>query len=152
MSKAKTHPAKPLASTLRTKTESQCSTPHPDTRPNPQSQSDPVGSTPMEIAYAEYQQARALLGQADIDVSASPPSLNEEERLTEAMERLDASEWKIVQTRAENGLDVRLRAMALHQVFLDAEMNGAPTDNRHQMMLVALIYDVFDARFDWRAE
>jgi hypothetical protein len=112
-----------------------------------QSQPDPVGSTPMGIAYAEYQQARALLGQADIDVSASSPSLDEDERLTEAMERLDASEWKIIRTRVQNGLDVRLRAMALHQVFLDAEMNSAPTDNRHQMMLAALIYDVFDARF-----
>ena len=117
-----------------------------------QSQPDPVGSTPMGIAYAEYQQARALLGQADIDISASPPFLEEDPRLTEAMNRLDASEWKIIQTRVENALDVRLRAMVLHQLFLDMEMSGPYTDNRHQMMLSALIYDVFDTRFDWRAE
>jgi hypothetical protein len=105
----------------------------------------------MMVAYAEWQQARAALQQADLDVSASA-SLDRDERLTEAMTRVDQSEWKIVQTCAENGLDVRLRAMALQQVFLDAEMAGEPTDNRHHMMLSALIHDVLDPRFDWRAE
>ena len=142
MSKAKTH---------RAKREMQSSNPHPDTLPDPQSQSEPVGSSPMELAYAEYEQARALLQQADIAVSASPQSLDEDSRLNEAMERLDASEWKIIRTCAKNGLDVRLRAMALQQVFLDAEMAGEPTDNRHLMMLAALIYDVFDAQMEWRA-
>jgi len=116
-----------------------------------QSQPDPEGPSPMMVAYAEWQQARAALQQADLDVSASA-SLDRDERLTEAMTRVDQSEWKIVQTCAENGLDVRLRAMALQQVFLDAEMAGEPTDNRHHMMLSALIHDVLDPQFDWRAE
>ena len=106
----------------------------------------------MVVAYAEWQQARAALQQADLDVSTSSASLDHDERLTDAMTRVDQSEWKIIQTRVENGLDVRLRAMALQQVFLDAEMAGEPTDNRHHMMLSALIHDVLDPRFDWRAE
>jgi hypothetical protein len=113
-----------------------------------QSQSDPHRPSPMGVAYAEWQQARAALQQADLDVSTSPASLNHDERLTEAMTRVDQFEWKIVQTCAENSLDVRLRAMALQQVFLDAEMAGEPTDNRHHMMLSALIHDVLDPRFD----
>ena len=116
-----------------------------------QSQPDPEGPSPMMVAYAEWHQARAALQQGDLDVSASV-SLDRDERLTEAMTRVDQSEWKIVQTCAENGLDVRLRAMALQQVFLDAEMAGEPSDNRHHMMLSALIHDVLDPQFDWRAE
>jgi hypothetical protein len=92
-----------------------------------------------------------MLGQASIDISASPPSLEEDPRLTEAMNRIDAAEWKIIRTRVENALDVRLRAMVLHQLFLDMEMSGPYTDNRHQMMLSALIYDVFAPHFEWRA-
>ena len=117
-----------------------------------QSQPDPDRPSPMVVAYAEWQQARAALQQADLDVSTSSASLDHDERLTDAMTRVDQSEWKIIQTRVENGLDVRLRAMALQQVFLDAEMAGEPTDNRHHMMLSALIHDVLDPRFDWRAE
>jgi hypothetical protein len=136
MSKAKTH---------RAKGGTQSTTPHPDNLPDPQSQSDPDGSSPMELAYAEWQQARAALGRVDIDPA------HREKRLADAMERADASEWKIIQTRVKNLFDIRLRAMTLHQVFLEAEMAGEPTDNRHLMMLAALIYDVFDAQMEWRA-
>ena len=107
--------------------------------------------TPMELAHAEWEQARAMLGQASIDIAASPPSLEEDPRLTEAMNRVDAAEWKIIRTRVENALDIRLRAMVLHRLFLDMEMSGPYTDNRHQMMLSALIYDVFAPHFEWRA-
>jgi hypothetical protein len=151
MSKAKTRRARPPASTLRSK-PAQCSIRHPEALPGSQPQSEPAGPSPMELAYAEWQQARAALQQVDIHAPVSSPALDEDERLTSAMKRVDASEWKIVQTCAHDGFDVRLRAMALQQVFLDAEMSGEPTDNRHLMMLSALIHDVLDSRFDWRRE
>jgi hypothetical protein len=141
MSKAKTRQAKTLASTPRSNS----------TLPDSQSQSETAGPSPMELAYAEWQQARAALWQADNHGAASPPSLSHEERLTDAMKGVDASEWKIIQTCAEDALDVRLRAMALQQVFLDIEMAGEPTDKRHQMMLLALIHDVLDPSIKWRA-
>jgi hypothetical protein len=148
MSKAKTHRAKqPTRSGV-----AQCSTPRPEALPGSQPQSEPAGPSPMELAHAEWQQARAALQQTSFDTAASSPALSEDERLTSAMKRVDASEWAIIQTCAENGLDVRLRAMALQQVFLDAEMEGEPTDNRHFMMLSALIHDVLDPRFSWGAE
>jgi hypothetical protein len=137
MSKAKTH---------RAKSETQGSIPDSDTLLDPQSKSDPDCSTPMELAFAEWQHARAALNLLDIE-----PALREKP-LAEAMERADACEWKIIRTRVKTLFDIRLRAMALHQVFLDAEMAGEPTDHRHQMMLAALIYDVFDARVEWRAQ
>ncbi len=143
MSNVKSRRAKPSAS-------SQSSIPHPEIVPGAPSPSEPAGPTPMELAYAEWQQARAVLGQADVEASASPQQFNEDDGLiTEALKRADASEWKIIQTRVKNGFDVRLRAMALQQVYLDAEMAGEPTDHRHQMMLLALIHDVLDPRFDW---
>jgi hypothetical protein len=147
MSKAKIRGAK----TPTSNTE-QSSTPPPNTSSGSQSQPEPTGPTPMELAYAEWQQARAELWQADNNVTASPVSLDHDERLSSAMNRVDACEWKIIETCVKKGLDVRLRAMALQQVFLDAEMSGEPTDNRHQMMLSALIHDVLDGRFEWRAE
>ena len=154
MSKAKTRGAKTPASTFRRTTEPQCSTPHPETLPNPETQSDPVGPSPMMLAYVEWQQARAALHQVDVDTAASPRDSDEgkEKPLIDAMKRVDASEWKIIQACAHDTLDVRVRAMALQQVFLDAEMSGEPTDNRHLMMLSALIHDVLDPRFGWRAE
>jgi hypothetical protein len=145
MSKAKTRDVK----TPTSKTE-QWSTSHAETLPNPETQSDPVGPSPMMLAYVEWQQARAALHQADVDTAASPR--DSEQPLIDAMKRVDASEWKIIQACAHDTLDVRVRAMALQQVFLDAEMSGEPTDNRHLMMLSALIHDVLNPRFGWRAE
>jgi hypothetical protein len=80
MSKAKTRRARPPASTLRSK-PAQCSIRHPEALPGSQPQSEPAGPSPMELAYAEWQQARAALQQVDIHAPVSSPALDEDERL-----------------------------------------------------------------------
>ncbi len=112
---------------------------------------DADGASPMMLAYAQWKHARAALEQADADTAANPRDFNDgkDKTITDALDRARACEWTIIQTCVQNALDVRLRAMALSQVYLDAEMAGEPTDHRHQMMLLALIHDVLDPRFSW---
>ena len=103
--------------------------------------------SPMVLAHAEWVQARAALEQVDIDELSREQPTDDDQLASDALDRVAASEWKIIQTPAQNMLDVRLRAMTLQQVFFDMEMAGEPTDNRHQLMLAALIHDVLDPKF-----
>lgn len=56
------------------------------------------------------------------------------------------AERQVIRAPAKNLADVRLRALVMRQIIIDAEELGEPGDNRHHAALDALIADIFNDR------
>jgi hypothetical protein len=56
-----------------------------------------------------------------------------------ALDALIAAEWKLLQTLAQTLLHIRMRAEAVQEMITTADHAGRPTDNRHHLMLSALV-------------
>jgi hypothetical protein len=98
--------------------------------------------SPFLIALAARQHALALcadneaLEVPDTDVDAY------EVIVAAGSDALIAAEWKLMRTPAETLLHIRMRAEVVQEMFAAADHMGRPTDNRHRLMLGALVSEI----------
>jgi hypothetical protein len=59
-----------------------------------------------------------------------------------ALAALRAAEWKLLQTPATTLLEIRERSHVVLKMFCVADRDGRPTDNRHRLMLAALVSEI----------
>jgi hypothetical protein len=93
---------------------------------------------------AEWLRARAALVQFESDDST-------DETMTAAIEACRAAEWKMLQTPAKDLTDIRTRAQVVLEMFAIAEIEGEPTDNRHRLMLAALVSEILSPQCEAQA-
>jgi hypothetical protein len=85
---------------------------------------------------AECANAKAILAR----VTAIP---NHEDNYAAAeCDVIKAAEWKLLQTPAKTLVEIKERARALLEMFCVVDMNGRPADNRHRLMLTALVSEI----------
>jgi hypothetical protein len=95
-------------------------------------------ASPFTIAMAEWANAKAALAGLD----ATPYRLREDNRAYAVLDALRAAEWKLLQTPAETLMEIRERSHVVLEMFCVADRDGRPTDNRHRLMLSALVSEI----------
>jgi hypothetical protein len=90
----------------------------------------------LATLHAEWLQARAAVAQY------STPRSADIDTMTATLEAERAAEWKLLQTSARDFNDIRTRAQIVLEMFARAETDGVPTDNRHRLMLAALVSEI----------
>ena len=89
--------------------------------------------------HAEWLRARAAVAHCNT------PEVNiTDQMVTAAIETCRAAEWKLLQTPASDLKDIRSRAKAVLEMFASAIADGEPTDNRHRLMLAALVSEILE--------
>lgn len=86
--------------------------------------------------YLQWLGTRAAIGAIPADVD------NEDQLWTEALDRVKAAEWRLLQMPAKDFADIRTRAAIVQELFTSADRDGRPTDNRHQLMLASLVLEI----------
>jgi hypothetical protein len=99
---------------------------------------DSEAAPPFAIAMAEWANAKAAVA----GLEATPYRLREDNRAHAALDALRATEWKLLQTPAETLLEIRERGHVVLEMFCVADRDGRPTDNRHRLMLAALVSEI----------
>jgi hypothetical protein len=100
--------------------------------------------TSFETLRAEWLHARAAVAETDSDALDNLPAAKVDKAAAAAVGRLRAAEWKLLQTPAVTFENIRDRAEIVQQMFADADKMGPPTDNRHRLMLSALVAEILD--------
>jgi len=95
-------------------------------------------ASPFAIAMAEWANAKAALAALD----ATPYRLREDNRAYAALDALRAAEWQLLQTPATTLLEIRERSHLVLEMFCVVDRDGSPTDNRHRLMLAALVSEI----------
>jgi hypothetical protein len=101
-------------------------------------------ASPFRSAFTEWKSACAALCTYETDL-ADKADINDEEherQLVAAMKAKDDAEWNLLRTPAHGILEIRWRALAVQEMFTEATWNGEPTDNRHYLMLNALVSEI----------
>jgi hypothetical protein len=90
----------------------------------------------FRTAYAEY-----LVSETDLARAGTTTETNDEviARLLDAQK---AAAWKLIQTPAVKFEDIRQRARIVSDMFIDVANAGRYTDNRHILMLAALVTEI----------
>lgn len=96
----------------------------------------------FEKARAEWLRARAALAECDTDALDKLPAAKADKATSTALNALRAAEWQLLRTPARSFSDVRDRAEIVSEMFVAAQKIGRPTDNRHQLMLDALVSEI----------
>ena len=92
----------------------------------------------LATVHAEWLQARAAVAQYSTPGSADI----DDDTMTATLEAERAAEWKLLQTSARDFNDICTRAQIVLEMFARAESDGVPTDNRHRLMLAALVSEI----------
>ena len=93
-------------------------------------------ASPFTIAMAEWANAKAALARKTIIPS------DEDNYAAAECDAIKAAEWKLLQTPAQTLVEIKERARVVSEMFYVADMNGRPTDNRHRLMLAALVSEL----------
>jgi hypothetical protein len=91
----------------------------------------------FESAYAQWISARAALAKTDTD-----DGVRDDEAVNALLDKEKEAEWRLIEAPAADLEQIRMRAMAVQQMFNDADFGGPPTDNRHRIMLYRLVSDI----------
>jgi hypothetical protein len=91
---------------------------------------------PFLIAFAEWMKARAV----NWAIEATPDA--DDDQVSAGNAALIAAEWMLLQTPAKTLLHIRLRAEATQAMIIAADHQGRPTDNRHHLMVSALVSEI----------
>lgn len=86
--------------------------------------------------YAELLEARAGVHKE------FPIGPNVDRDVEAALARVQAAEWRLIQTPAIDFADIRLRAAVVQDLFTSAERDGEYADRRDMMMLAALVSEI----------
>ena len=99
----------------------------------------------FETARAGWLRARAVLAECDADALNQLPDDEADKATNAALNALGAAEWRLLRTPAKTLDDIRERAeIVLDEMFAAADKVGAPTDNRHKLMLSALVSEILN--------
>jgi hypothetical protein len=93
-------------------------------------------ASPFTIAMAEWANAKAALAS-----KTAIPS-DEDDYAAAECDAIGAAEWKLLRTPAQTLVEIKERARVLSEMFCVVDMNGTPTDNRHRLMLAALVSEI----------
>lgn len=100
-------------------------------------------ASPFRIAYADWMRARATVAALEVCEEVGFEAEKENERQTAAAFEVRAdAEWKLMRTPAGSIVEIRYRALVVQEMFSDASWRGDPTDNRHHLMLAALVSEI----------
>jgi hypothetical protein len=91
---------------------------------------------PFMIAFAEWMKARAVRWASE----AAPDA--DDDQVSAGNAALLAAEWMLLQTPARTLFHIRMRAEAVQAMIIGAYHEGTPTDNRHHLMLSALVSEI----------
>jgi len=97
---------------------------------------DPEEASPFVIAMAEWETAKAALAR----MSAIPN--DEDDYAAAEADAIIAAERKLLLTPARTLVEIKERARVVSEMFCVVDMNGRPTDNRHRLMLAALVSEI----------
>jgi hypothetical protein len=102
----------------------------------------------FEVANAERLAARAALAVNEAEGNEAEDNEAEGDDRDGALSRLidiaAAADWKLLQTPARSIQEIRDRARVVSEMFMDVWDVGEPTDNRHRLMLAALVSEIVD--------
>ena len=90
----------------------------------------------FNIAYAKWLSARAAMAANNANDSGG------DKKTSAVLDAADAAEWELLKTPAANLNDIRIRASVVLEMFAYADVAGPPTDNRHRLMLAALVAEI----------
>jgi hypothetical protein len=82
---------------------------------------------------AEWANAKAALAR-----KTAIPSYEDNYAAAEC-DTITAAEWKLLRTPAMTLVEIEERARVLSEMYCVVDMNGCTTDNRHHLMLAALV-------------
>jgi hypothetical protein len=89
-------------------------------------------------AHAEWLRARVAL----VEFNAATNLGDADARMDAALGACQAAEWKLLQAPARCLNDIQDRARIVTEMFAVADAAGEPSDNRHRLMLSALVTEL----------
>jgi hypothetical protein len=93
-------------------------------------------ASPFVVAMAEWANAKAALAR-----NVAIPNQGDNCAIAE-LDAIIAAEWKLLRTPARTLVEIKERARVVSEMFCVVDMNGRPTDNRHRLMLAALVSEI----------
>ena len=93
-------------------------------------------------AHAEWLRARTTIAELNAAAIAATDHEYDDAPMSAALDAFVAAEWKLLQTPACSMADLRERARIVIEMFAVAVTDGEPTDNRHHLMLSALVNEI----------
>jgi hypothetical protein len=104
-------------------------------------------ASPFRAAIAEWKIACAEVSALDAhDDAVGINNENADRRMDAALKARADAEWKLLRTPAAGIVEMRWRALAVQEMFSRAVWEGEPTDNRHRLMLDALVSEILSSR------
>lgn len=101
-------------------------------------------TTSFVLAHAEWLKAQATIAQINASSLQTDAPANFESEMNSAIDAKTTAEWKLIRTRAGDLSDIQCRAQVVAELFSEALVDGEPSDNRHQLMLSALIWEILN--------
>lgn len=106
----------------------------------------PAEPDKFAAAYAAWLAARAAVWKAEAmgnTVQFGTRTARDQERcMSAALDAQQSAEWQLLRIPANTLADIQTRAIVVGALFADADLHGHPMDNRHRLMLAALIHEL----------